>query len=251
MPPAAVPFRPDAGTIVRRSVEANERDWRAAPQFDYTNRSQERAATKTYDVQMLYGSPYNRLVAVNGHPLPPDQQRLEQEKLAETTARRRSESREKREARIAAYERDRTRDHLLMQQLIAAMSFTLLGQERIGPYQCYVLRAVPRSGYRPPNMQSQVLTGMRGKLWIDEASYQWVKVEASVVRPVYIDGFLARVEPGTRFELEKEPVADGVWLMSHFAMSARARILLLFAHHTQEEDWYSNYRKAATAGAPG
>lgn len=53
-----------------------------------------------------------------------------------------------------------------------------------------------------------MLRGMEGELWIDEATFQWVKVQARVIRPVSIEGFLARVEPGTRFELEKMPVAD-------------------------------------------
>jgi hypothetical protein len=48
---------------------------------------------------------------------------------------------------------------------------------------------------------------MQGKLWIDKDSFQWVKVEAQVMHPVSIEGFLAKVEPGTHFELEKEPVA--------------------------------------------
>jgi len=30
---------------------------------------------------------------------------------------------------------------------------------------------------------------MEGKLWIDEKTFQWVKVEATVIRPVSIEGF--------------------------------------------------------------
>ena len=57
--------------------------------------------------------------------------------------------------------------------------------------------------YEPPNNEAKVLTGMEGMLWIDKTTFQWVKVEATVIQPVSIAGFLAQVQPGTCFELEK------------------------------------------------
>jgi len=44
-------------------VEANERDWQAAPKYNYFERDQIGAGTKTYQVLMILGSPYHRLVA--------------------------------------------------------------------------------------------------------------------------------------------------------------------------------------------
>ena len=85
---------------------------------------------------------------------------------------------------------------------------------------------------------------MQGRLWIDQKTYQWVKVEARVVRPVSIDGFLAKVEPGTHVELEKKPVSDGIWLPAHFSMESSARILSIIRHKRQEDDTYFGYTKA-------
>jgi len=70
-------------------------------------------------------------------------------------------------------------------------------------------------------------------LWIDTKTLQWVKVEAHVVRPVAIEGFLARVERGTYFELEKAPLSDGTWQFEHFAM------LFLFNHRSAVDETYS------------
>lgn len=75
-------------------------------------------------------------------------------------------------------------------------------------------------------------------MWIDTKEFQWVKVEAEAIRPVSIEGFLARVEPGTRFELEKAPVAPGVWLPKHFSMLSRARIMLVIPLKKQEDLTY-------------
>src|SRR5215471_15537328 len=76
-----------------------------------------------------------------------------------------------------------------------AFDFKLLGQQKKGSRDTYVLEAMPRPGYQPVNTETEVLTGMQGKLWIDKKSFEWVRVEAQVVRPVTIEGFLARVEP--------------------------------------------------------
>jgi hypothetical protein len=66
---------------------------------------------------------------------------------------------------------------------------------------------------------------MLGKLWIERNSFQWVKAEVEVVHPVHIGGFIARVEPGTRFELEKIPVSSNIWLPSHLVVKSRSIVL--------------------------
>ena len=100
-------------------------------------------------------------------------------------------------------------------------------------------------------METEVLKGMQGQLWIDKKTFQWVKVEAQVIHPVSIGGFLARVEPGTRFELENMPVEDDIWLPKHFSMKAHARVMVLFRHNSSEDESYYNYTKTTPASAAG
>jgi hypothetical protein len=108
-----------------------------------------------------------------------------------------------------------------------------------------VLKATPRPGYKPPNTEAKVLTGMEGELWIDKKTFQWIKVEATVIHPVSIAGFLAEVEPGTHFELEKMALEDNLWLPKHFAMKSRAKIFCLFTRKSQADETYSGYHKTA------
>jgi len=243
--------RPDADDILRRSLEPGERDWQAAPEYDYFQRDQTPGGSKTYHVLMIEGSPYQELVAVNGERLSAQDQASQQLKLEQVISQRRAESPGAHARRIAAYQRDRKRDHLMLQQLTRAFKFKFIGERRVRGYSVYLLQATPLPGYQPPNYQTEVLTGMQGRLWIDKQTYQWVKVEAMVVHPVSIAGFLARVEPGTRFELDKMPVADGIWLPSHFAMRSFSKIFFLFHHHSQENETYFNYQKAGGGIPPG
>jgi hypothetical protein len=233
----------NVATIIQRSVQANNRDWDAAPQFDYSERDQGPEGTKTYAVTMLYGSPYRRLIAVNGKRLSADKEAEEQKKFEKVLSERRDESPENKAARIAKYEAERKRDHTMLDQLTAAFEFTLLGEQNLKGKRVYVLRATPRKDYRPPNRDSQVLPGMEGRLWIDKATFQWVRVEAHVTHPVRIEGFLAEVEPGTQFELEKIPVSQDIWLASHFAMKSDAKVMLVFRHRSQEDDSFFDYHQ--------
>jgi hypothetical protein len=236
----------DASTIIERSVEANAADWKVAPDYDFVERDrQPRGATKTYDELMILGSPYERLVAVNGKPLSPAQETGEQQKLDATADERKNEPQQERGKRIARYEKDRRGDQLLMEQLTKALDFKLVGEQKLGEHEVYMLKATPRPGYKPPNTEAKVLTGMEGELWIDKKTFQWVKVEATVIHPVSIAGFLAEVEPGTRFELEKMPVEDNLWLPKHFAMKSRAKVLFLFTRKSQVDETYTGYHKTA------
>jgi len=149
-------------TIIQKSVEANNRDWDADSEFDYTERDQEKDGIKTYEVRMLYGSPYRRVVAINGHPLSPSKKAEEEQKFQEALAERRNETPEKRAARIAKFQAERKRDHTMLDQLTKAFDFRLLGNQKLKGHSVYVLSAQPRKDYRPPNRDSQVLPGWKG-----------------------------------------------------------------------------------------
>jgi hypothetical protein len=235
----------DVKEIIARSVEANKADWKADPEYDYSESVKENGHIKTSEVLMILGTPYERLVAVDGKPLSSQQQAQEQRKLEQAIANRRRETPEQRKDRIANWNRSQERDHFLMEQMTKAFVFKLEGTPKMNGHDVYELSATPDPNYQPPNNEAKVLTGMEGKLWIDRDTFQWVKVEAQVIHPVSIAGFLARVQPGTRFELQQAPVAPGIWFPTFFAVKSRAKILGIFSHNSEEEDTFSDYRKAS------
>jgi hypothetical protein len=234
-----------AEKIIANSVLANQRDFQAAVHYNWKERDRTPKGSKTSQVTMIYGSPYYRLIAVNGRPLSPADQAKEKKKEQQVSAERAAESPEQRRKRVEQFEKDRHRDAEMMAQLTKAFTFTLIGQQKLRGFNVWALKATPCKDYRPPTMETEVLTGMRGQLWIDQKTFQWVKVMAEVVHPVSIGGFLAQVQPGTRFELEKAPVGDGIWLASHFAMKSDAKVLHVFNHGSEEEDTFSDYQKTA------
>lgn len=234
--------------IIKRSVAANQADFKAAVNFNWVETDRTGKSSKTSAVTMIEGTPYYRLIAVDGKPLPPAQAAQEEKKQQQAIAQRRAETPEQRRQRIEKFEKERRRDNAMMEQLTTAFDFTMLGQHRVGGHRVYMLKATPRPGYKPPSMELQVLTGMHGELWIDQKNFHWVKVTAQVIHPVSIEGFLAEVEPGTRFELENMPVGNGsVWQPSHFSMRSNAKVFHMFAHESNEDDTYTDYKPVSAS----
>ena len=239
---------PDVQEIVRRLVQNNEMNWKMAPEYSFMERDVHKGRGKMarheFKVLMIDGSPYHELIAIGGHPLMPKRAAAEQKKLEAETARRNHESPSDRRTRIAAYEREREQEHALMREMVNAFTFKMAGREQMNGRDCYVLDASPRPGYKPTSNETKVLTGMRGKMWIDTRDFQWVRVQASVFRPVRVALDIADVRPGTEFLLEQKPNDANVWLPSHFLTRVHATALLVWSKSYSEDETYFDYRKS-------
>jgi hypothetical protein len=239
---------PSADEIVAHSVVANERDWKAAPTFSFTERDVDLKhggkVGRTYEVEMIEGSPYNKLVAVNDKPLSPQQQKAEEEKREKAIAQRKSESPAERAKRVHQYERERAQDHVLMREMARAFTFKLVGEETVAGRPAYVLDAQPKPGYKPINRDAKILTGMKGRLWVDKAEFHWAKVEAQVIRPVSFAYAFAKVGPGTRIVLEEKPASGGIWQPSHFHLDVASSIVGVVHRNSNHDETYTNYRRS-------
>ncbi len=235
---------PDTGAIIRNSVEANAADFKAQSAYSYlATEKSGGSVSKTYEVFMMLGSPYRRLVAIDGRPLTDEEQRRETQKMEEELAARKRESPQERQKRVSKYLKQKQQEDLLLSEMARAFQFRLLGTQKLRGHDVYVFDAEPDPNYKPVNSKAKVLTGMRGRLWIDVDSFRWVRAEAQVDRPVYFEGFLARIDPGTKFVLEKEPVEEDVWLPTLFEMQVNAKILGLISHNLSEQQSYGRYRR--------
>jgi hypothetical protein len=235
-----------AAVIIQRSLDANERDWRAEPLYDHCERVDDGDSVRTYAVTMVEGTPYERLVAVNDRPIAQADARQEQDKLQTTKAERRRESASERRDRIGAYQKTHERLRDLFREVGRAFAFTLQGTGPADGRTAFVIDARPRPGYDPPTRDAQALTGMDARFWVDTATYHWIRVAAHLKKAVSIVGFLVRVEPGTTVKLEKAPVDGAVWLTTHLQIRSSSRILFVFGHHTYRDEREYEYRRTGS-----
>ncbi len=251
---SAAAITPDPSQIIRKSVETIKSDWAQAPKFSYLERDVESRRhsprmAKTYRVLMIGGSPYNLVTAMNDQPLSTAEKAAEQRKLQREIEKRRNESDRERARRIAKYDKERSHEHEMLQEMVHAFQFHLAGEAQVDGRPCWVLNAEPKPGYAASDHEGRVLKGMKGTLWIDKATNQWVRVHAEVVKPVSFYGFLAKVGPGTEFDLEQAPVMDNVWMPTRFNVQVSSTALGFFNEDSTDSETYRDYQLIPQASA--
>jgi hypothetical protein len=243
----------DPREIVRRSVQLMDHNLALARNYTFLERSETReldaaAHVQTrkillYDVTMLEGSPYRRLVGKDDHGLSPEEERIEQKKLADSIAQRRKETPAERARRIADWERKRQREREPLDEVPDAFNFQIAGEGRIDGRDAWIIEGTPRPGYHARSSLAKLFTKCRGKIWIDKADYQWVKTEAEVTDNISWGLFVARLSKGARLDVQMTRVNDEVWLPKRFEVKCSARVALVKKYNIESDTSFSNYRK--------
>jgi hypothetical protein len=238
----------DAREVIRRAVEADQRNWDAARKYGFWQRVDlkrfdsagglKSREVKCYDVTLPDGSPYWRLAGRDDRPLPPTDDRKEREKLARSIAERRAESAAQRARRQAVYEKSPQWRRDAWQELPFAFDFRLIGTDQREGRSLYVIEAVPRPGYQPRSSTAKVMSHLRGRLWVDAREYQFVKAEAEVLEDTWVGLFLARVQKGSRVTVEQTGGKDGVWMPAYLRAAFYASLGLLIPIRAEYEASY-------------
>lgn len=181
------------------------------------------------------GSPYRRLVARDDRPLPPAEEKKEQETLARSIAERRDETAARRTQRRAEYDRRPEWQREAWRELPEAFDFQMVAEEVWEGHGLYIIKATPRQGYQPRSRTAKVLVHLQGKLWVDKQDYHLVKAEVEVVDTISVGLFLVRLAKGSRAAFEQTRVNDEVWLPRQVRAFISARLGLLKVLHIEQE----------------
>jgi hypothetical protein len=246
----------DPREIVRRSVQLMDHNLIVARNYTFLERTEERELDghgkvakreiKQYDVTLLEGSPYRRLTGKDDRPLSPEETRQEQKKLDDSIAQRLKESPEARAKRIADWDKKRQREREPLTEIPDAFDFRIVGEAQVDGHNVWVIEGTPRPGYQARSTLARYFPKFRGKLWIDKADYQWVKVEGEVTDDISWGLFVARLNKGARLSIQMTRVNDEVWLPKLIEASGSARIALLKKFNVQDDTSFSNYRRFQT-----
>jgi hypothetical protein len=239
----------DANEIIARSAaqyqDAAERlrDYtflRHAVQISYNKQGQvTKRESETHEILILAGRPYERLVARDGEPLSQKDARKEQEKADKELARRlKNPEKQRKEA-----EKDREEARRYIAEIPRAFFFTLLGEETLEGRPVWKLRAEPRPDFKPRVDDAKVFKKVRGTLWIDQQTYQAVKVDMEVIDTISWGLFLVRVPPGATMSFTQTVVNNEIWAPARVDLRADARLGLMKTFRLGFEMTFSNYRK--------
>jgi len=247
------PAGEDARAIILRSAERDQNDLEARRNYTYLTHTEQRdldaagnvkkTESRTHEVLILYGSPYQRLIARDGKPLTPDEDRKERERMDKEIARREKESSKQKEKRAQEESAGVRRQRAILREVADAFEFQLLGEEEVDGFATWVIQAEPLPGYRPRSKETRMLPNFRARIWITKDEYRWVKVDAEAVRRISLGWVLARLNPGTTIGFEQKRVHGELWMPSQVHLRVVGRVALLRKFDAEVLVTYSDFRK--------
>jgi hypothetical protein len=239
----------DATEIIRRSVERDAYNFERFKNYTFLERVEERRYGRdgqqtskdlqTYEFMILGGRPYGKLVERDDKPLSAKDARKEQDNADKELAKRQRESASDK----AKQDQDRAEQRRYLREVPDAFDLTLQGTGEIGGRPVWIIGAQPRPGYKPKLKRAEMLTKLRGRIWVDQADYQWVKAEVEVIQPISFGFGLLRLAPGSVLNFEQVRVNDEVWLPAHITVRADARVAYLRKLREELEITYRDYKK--------
>ena len=106
-----------------------------------------------------------------------------------------------------------------------------------------VLDFKPNPKWSPPNIESEPLTGLEGRIWMDPITHRLVRLEARLVRPVNIGwGMVAHLYPGGTISLQQTRVGGERWIADHVVEQLDVRALVIKTIHQRLVYDTSNYQ---------
>jgi hypothetical protein len=234
---------PDALEIVRRSVERDWTDFESRKNYTYQERTEfrqsARSQSETNEILILGGRSYERLIARDDRALPAREERKQQEKLDQESVKRQHES----AAARARYEREREEERAFIREIPDAFTFRLVETSAVSNQPAWVIEAEPKPGYRAIHARAKDFAKVRARIWIEQATYHWVKVEGEALDTIWSDFGLLRIARGSTLFFEQTRVNDEIWLPSSILVRFEARLALVKKLRGEFDIRYSNYQK--------
>jgi hypothetical protein len=254
--PAASAQQPKAVEIIQQSIDLDQRNWERARDYTFVQQVEQRildhdgsvksVQSETLDVLILDGTPYERAIAKNGKPLSDKDARKASEAFDRERRKRVEETQTRRRNRLAEEQKRREKNRAFAQEIPRAYDFQLVGEEVFEGQRVWVIDATPRPGFQSKVPRADLLPKFRGRLWIDQKEYQWVKVEAETVAPVSFGWVFARLDQGAKLSFRQGRVNSEVWLPTRITMRLSARLALVKKISTEIEVTFREYRKFQT-----
>jgi hypothetical protein len=263
--PKTIDLKPDASGVVpaaqirellQRAEEKDLENDKRQRDYTYIERVErhvldgqggvKKTETRTSEVLQIYGEDVERLTAKDDKPLSPDEAKKEDDKIQKIIDKRKNESEEERRKRLEKEEKEREEDRKFVLEVSDAIDFRLVGSEVLDGHDTWVLDGDPRPGFEAKNRNAKMLSKFKGRVWIDKAEAEWVKIDVTAIDTISVGWVLARVHKGTRLIIEMTRVNDEVWLPKRLQLHFNARVALFKSYDDDVEQTYSDYKKFRT-----
>jgi hypothetical protein len=219
LPPATI----DAAGLVRRAVQHRlDAEKNHRPVRYIIHRTDERHDTTKEIVETVDGD-VARLVELDGKPLSAEADRTELDRLDNL-----ANHPELQERRHKSEQKDAERVDRLMALLPDALLYRFEGMVSCATGQCYRLSFTPNPHFTPPDMESDLLCGVAGEVWIDTAQERLARLDAHFIADVDFGfGILGKLNKGGTVLLVQSDVGGHDWELTNLTLHVTGKALML------------------------
>jgi hypothetical protein len=244
----------DVREIVKRSLEAGDRNAARLHEYSSTKRVDEKQleidgtirseVVKTYRPIVIDGVAVRKLIAKDGKPLSPSDERKEDQRVRRLAELRKKETPSDRAARLAEESKKLAKQREFNHEIFEAFDFRLAGEEQINGRKNWLIEATPVAGYKPRELRAQIFPHLNGKIWIDEEDYLWTKAEAFAKDPFTVGfGIIAKLDEGAHLYFDQIRMPDGVWLLRDSGLRAIAHVAIVKRIGIEQVSTFDNFTK--------
>jgi hypothetical protein len=172
------------------------------------------------------------LVAINGKPVSSDLDQAELQRLDDL-----AQHPELQEHRRKSEQKDAGRVNHILSLLPDALLYQFQDMVPCGAGQCYRLIFKPNPKFNPPDIEANILRGVAGEVWVDQAQERLVRLDAHFISDVDFGfGIFGKLSKGGTILLKQSNVGDNSWELTGLSLHLTYRILVKsFSNQVTEE----------------
>jgi hypothetical protein len=248
-------FAQDPREIIAKALARDEKNYELLNTYTYEKLAIIKSLEKDGDVKKteerleevihIDGTEIERLVAKNGKPLSEKEAAAEQRKVDKEIEKIKKESPKERAKRRGETEKDLQEEREARREVLEAFDFRLLGVAVHNGRDCWQIEGKPKPGWKGKGRRASQMRSLEGRLWVDQQTFEWVRMELDSLDTISFGWFLFRLQQGAKIRIEQAYINNEVWLPTQVEIRADARVLgkMLRVDLTQQ---YRNFRKFST-----
>ncbi|HLW80557.1 MAG TPA: hypothetical protein VKS20_00805 [Candidatus Acidoferrales bacterium] len=191
--------------------------------------------SKTWEVVETKQGEVQRLVTVDGHPLNPQQQQAEQQRLQQFL-RNRDEQKKKRETASSDFQKEQA----LMKMLPNALLYSYDGKQD----DLIRLTFKPNPDFKPTTREAEVFHHMAGVLVINRSNMRLAEFRGRIISRVNFGyGLLGHLDKGGAFDVKQQDVGSGHWDLTLLFTHITGKALFFKTISVSEKIVESNYHR--------
>jgi hypothetical protein len=176
----------------------------------------------------------SRTLERNGHPLTPQAQQEDEQKIDAFVHDADLRQRQKRR-----HEQDAEKANALTKLLPDAFLWTFAKQDSDET----ALRFEPDPQFRPPTREARVFAEMAGVMVVNTGQRRIQQLKGMLTRDVNFGyGLLGKLQKGGTFEIERQQIAPGVWNITATHIHIQGHALIFKSIGEQQDEVTSDYR---------